>query len=178
MIASTQTNHPIARVADARTQRSHLELACDRLKAAGMRITQPRIAILNVLIGANRPITIEQLHSDLKDASCDLVTVYRCLAVFEELGLVRRCFYHNGTSLYQINVDPSPVYHVVDKDTNEITTLDSATSAELAIALRRAEEALRASGFKDVTHLVEFLARSPKLTSSRSGAEQKMPAAH
>lgn len=167
MIASTQTNHPLGRVASARTQRSLLDAACERLKAAGMRITQPRIAILSVLIGNNKPVPIEQLHAELKEASCDLVTVYRCLAAFEEIGLVRRCFFHNGTSLYQLVGDAPPAYHVVDKETNEIVKLDAATSAELAASLKRVEETLRARGYKDVTHLVEFLARNPKATTTR-----------
>ena len=101
MIASTQTNHPLPTNNDDSPTRAALQIACNRLKTAGLRITQPRIAILEALIKRSLPATIEQIHAELASASCDLVTVYRCLAAFEELGLVRRCFFHNGTSLYQ-----------------------------------------------------------------------------
>ena len=106
MIASTQTNHPMTGVqtnsggiVNAPRQ---IETATARLKAAGLRITQPRIAILEAMIAFGQPASIEQIHGELSEDSCDLVTVYRCLAVFEELGLVRRSFFHNGTSLYEI----------------------------------------------------------------------------
>jgi len=51
------------------------------------------VAIIEALIRREHPVSIEQLHHDLANDACDLVTVYRCLAVFEELGLVRRCFF-------------------------------------------------------------------------------------
>jgi Fur family ferric uptake transcriptional regulator len=62
------------------SQSSPLDLACARLKAAGLRITQPRIAILDALIKRSLPASIEQIHGDLAGSACDLVTVYRCLA--------------------------------------------------------------------------------------------------
>jgi Fur family ferric uptake transcriptional regulator len=137
---------------------SALEQACSRLKSAGLRITQPRIAILNALIKRNEPATIEQIHLDLKDSACDLVTVYRCLAAFEELNLVRRCFFHNGTSLYQIQLTPESVYHVVSKEGAILETIPSELAAELSGVLAKVEADLKARGFSDVTHMAAFFA--------------------
>lgn len=133
-----------------------LDIACARLKSAGLRITQPRIAILQALIRRAQPATIEQLHQDLADSACDLVTVYRCLAAFEDLGLVRRCFFHNGTSLYQLTLGGEPTYHVVEKASNTVEALDDTTSAEVRLAMKRVEEVLRARGYTSVSHMVEF----------------------
>jgi Fur family ferric uptake transcriptional regulator len=162
MIASTQTNHPLATIKPGAKPQASIDVACARLKAAGLRITQPRVAILEALIKRSAPASIEQIHGDLADAACDLVTVYRCLAAFQEVGLVRLCYFHNGTSLYQINLDNDSPYHVVSKDANEVEELDSESSAELRAVVQRIEENLRAKGYTDVSHLVEFFAQKPK----------------
>lgn len=181
MIASTHTNHPLSAAVMQRTNATLLQQACGRLKAAGLRITQPRIAILEALMKRSLPVSIDQLHADLAGSaasSCDLVTVYRCLAAFEELGLVRRCFFHNGTSLYQLNVDDAPAYHVIDKSKNTVMPLDADLADDLRAALRSVEEKLQTRGFTNVSHLVEFFghAQSPgQVDRTRSTAA--MPAA-
>ncbi len=168
MIASTQTNHPLASVSAAKSPAS-LDLACARLKAAGLRITQPRVAILEALLKRTAPASIEQIHNDLADSACDLVTVYRCLAAFQEVGLVRLCYFHNGTSLYQISLDgDNAPYHIVSKNTDEVSELDPESSSELRAVVRRIEDTLRARGYTDVSHLVEFFAQKPAALSRDS----------
>jgi Fur family transcriptional regulator, ferric uptake regulator len=158
MIASTQTNHPLAKIQilpDAKSAKP-IDVACARLKAAGLRITRPRVAILNALLARQQPASIEQIHEDVGAELCDLVTVYRCLAAFEELGLVRRSFFHNGTSLYAIGLSGENRYHVICKATNRVEEIDPAETAELRRAVQRVEELLRARGYTDVSHIVEF----------------------
>ena len=176
MIASTQTHHPVPNVkTPVNAQSTPLDLACARLKAAGLRITQPRIAILDALIKRSLPASIEQIHGDLSGSSCDLVTVYRCLAAFEELGLVRRCFFHNGTSLYQINLGDEPVYHVVNKSDNSVEALDADTSSELRAALQKVEALLKTRGYSDVSHMVEFFGTTNKNAGLRPASSLAMP---
>jgi Fur family ferric uptake transcriptional regulator len=147
---------------------SALDQACARLKSAGMRITQPRIAIINALIKRAQPASIEQVHTDLADSSCDLVTVYRCLAVFEELGFVRRSFLHNGTALYEINLNGTNHYHIVCKDTQRVEEIDAETTTELRRAIKQIEDMLKNRGYNDVTHVVEFFGVS---SSNRKSSE-------
>jgi Fur family ferric uptake transcriptional regulator len=176
MIASTQTNHPIAASTGeggpANTPRP-IETATARLKAAGLRITQPRIAILETMIRFGQPASIEQIHTELSENFCDLVTVYRCLAVFEELGLVRRSFFHNGTSLYEINLAGTSRYHVICKASNRVEEIDAETVAELRRAVEQIEETLKARGYTDVSHMVEFFGVSPQ--AIRSAAALTIP---
>jgi Fur family ferric uptake transcriptional regulator len=167
MIASTQTNHPLA---DSTSRSSSLSQSCERLKSAGLRITQPRIAILTAMIERGQPASIEQIHGDLAAGSCDLVTVYRCLAAFEQIGLVRRSFYHNGTSLYELSLGTTNRYHVVCKNTNRVDEIDAETAAELQHALGKVEETLRARGYENVSHVVEFFGIAP--AASRSNIVQ------
>lgn len=161
MIASTQTNHPLHGSGNKLDAQSRVEAACASLRSAGLRITQPRIAILGVLIGRVQPVSIEQIHAELRNRSCDLVTVYRCLAAFEEIGLVRRSFLHNGTSLYQLSDRKETAYHIVAKDGSTIQSLDEATSARITDLLKSIESELQAAGYTEVSHLLQFFANTP-----------------
>ncbi|MBI4624324.1 MAG: transcriptional repressor [Verrucomicrobia bacterium] len=169
MIASTQTNHPLTgNGKTAAKAPSALELATAKLKSASLRITQPRLAILAALIARAQPTSIEQLHDDVGADNCDLVTVYRCMAAFEDIGLVRRAFFHNGTALYEISLGQPARYHVVCKATDSVVELDPATSEELRRTIERVQEKLRARGYADVGHIVEFFGIAPR--TSRTAA--------
>jgi Fur family ferric uptake transcriptional regulator len=176
MIASTQTNHPIASFSSDREPQSPIDFACAQLKASGLRITQPRIAILSSLIQRAMPASIEQIHGDLPPDTCDLVTVYRCLSVFQKIKLVRLSYFHNGTGAYQILLNnEEPPYHIICKDTGKIEELDAANAAELRAVLVRIEESLRARGHENVSHIAEFFIGKPKfvegLTDDRGADE-------
>src|SRR5947209_12146438 len=162
MIASTQTNHPLTGNGKMPAKASPVELATAKLRTAGLRITQPRLAILSALSKRAQPTTIEQLHEDVGADNCDLVTVYRCMAAFEEIELVRRAFFHNGTALYEIDLGQPTHYHVVCKNTNRVDELDAETSADLRQAIETVQEKLRARGYSDVGHIVEFFGVAPQ----------------
>jgi Fur family ferric uptake transcriptional regulator len=166
MIESTQISDAAANVKSGAEPLAPLESACARLKAGGLRITAPRRAILAALLSRSEPASIEQIHSQLVAGQCDLVTVYRCMAAFEEIGLVRRGYFLDGACLYEIDAGKPVRYHVVCRRTRRVHTIDSGASPELAAALHRVEETLRAQGFTEVGHVVEFFGTAPV-----SGAE-------
>ena len=167
MIASTQTNHPMAISQKDQKGKSAIEQACACLKTAGLRITQPRISILTSLINRSVPARIEQIHADLPPDTCDLVTVYRCLATFQKIGLVRLSYFHNGASAYQIVLDNNgntAPYHIISKEDNEIQELDPESAAELRAVIMKIEDRLRANGSTNVSHIVEFFVENPGMT--------------
>lgn len=151
MIAATQSNHPLGQVTSPGDVQalSPLEQACARLRGAQMRVTQPRVAILQALIRRSAPASIEQLHQELDQRSCDLVTVYRCLAAFEQVGLVRRSYLHNGTSLYEFSLGGERHYHIVCKSCGRTDRIDY-FSVEGPVRM------LEQRGYREISHLVEF----------------------
>lgn len=169
MIASTQTNHPLVGH-DLGPGPKPIETAIARLKSSGLRITQPRVAILESMLRLGQPASIEQIHNGLSDSSCDLVTAYRCLAVFEELNLVRRSFFHNGTSLYEINLGSTNRYHVICKASNRVEEIDPETTAELRRAVKQVEDTLKSRGYSEVSHMVEFFGTSVAPARSAVGS--------
>ena len=135
-----------------------------------MRVTKPRIAILNALINRQGPVAIEQLHEELKVGSCDLVTVYRCLAAFEEIGLVRRSFLHNGTSLYEISVGGRAEHcHVVCKTCGQVDRLDY-------FPVEGISRVLQERGYSQLSHLVEFFGVCPACSKTTAPARNAAPA--
>lgn len=61
------------------------------LVTAGYRLTGPRLAVWQVVSGSTAHLTADDIADELRsiDPTVNLSSVYRSLALFEELGLVR-----------------------------------------------------------------------------------------
>lgn len=136
-----------------------LELLVARLKGSGLRVTAPRIAILEALAGSTQPSTIEQLFIKAGDSVCDLVTIYRSMAAFEKAGVVYRSgFSERGAVLYNADAGERRKYPVIRKGSSIIEELDSESSAELQITIDRIKQRLQSRGYERLQHIVEFFA--------------------
>ena len=154
MIAATQSNHPLGTIAKQGSANSPLEEARARIRNAQMRITKPRIAIIESLIKHEGPVSIERIHQDIGVSVCDLVTVYRCLSAFENLGLVRRSYLHNGTCLYELTLGPQHHYHIVCKACGQTERVDY-------FSVEGMERMLQDRGYTEVSHVVGFYGVCP-----------------
>lgn len=135
--------------------------ACSRLKTAELRITKPRIAILEVLINRKGPASIEQIHKELAKGACDLVTVYRCLAAFEDVGIVRRSYFSNGTCLYELNLTDTHHHHIICKSCQKVETLEFCVVEGL-------ERLIKDRGYTQVTHMLEFFGLCAECQASQA----------
>lgn len=159
MISATQSNHPLAGV-PATASIDALEAGCACLREHGLRITKPRVALIEALARQTGPVSIESLHTELAAQACDLVTVYRCLGAFEAIGLVRRSFLHNGTSLYELTLGGAPQhYHLVCKSCGKTERVDY-------FPIQGMETVLRERGYVQLSHLVEFFGICPTCQSA------------
>lgn len=76
------------------------------LKKAGLKVTLPRIKILNILETAqNRHISAEDVYKQLIESGDDvgLATVYRVLTQFEAAGLVIRHHFETGHAVFELD---------------------------------------------------------------------------
>jgi Fur family ferric uptake transcriptional regulator len=76
------------------------------LKDTGLRVTAPRIKILELFQRSERVhLSAEEVHRQLvlADADVGLATVYRVLAQFEQAGLLSRSHFESGKSVYELN---------------------------------------------------------------------------
>jgi len=166
MISSTQTNSPFGSPA---VDQDAIIL---KLRTSGLRITQPRLALLSVLCRMHQPATIEQLYGQTGSETCDLVTFYRCIAAFEKAGVVYRSgFGGRGAALYLVASECQRRYPLVRRGTTQVEQLDEDLSSELHAVIESVQRKLRERGYRQLEHIVEFFAEAPP-------AENRSPVLH
>lgn len=93
------------------------------LKKAGLKVTLPRLKVLEVL-GQAEPhhMSAEDVYKNLmqSDETIGLATVYRVLTQFETAGIVERHNFDDGHSVYELAADKHHD-HMVDVDTGQVT---------------------------------------------------------
>ena len=71
-----------------------VDLAISKMKEAGWRITEQRKTLYEILVEKNEPISpkeILNIHTKKHQGkSIDLVTIYRIMEKFEEIGLIHK----------------------------------------------------------------------------------------
>lgn len=118
------------------------------LKKAGLKVTLPRIKILQILERTpDWHMTAEDIYQALRDAEEDvgIATVYRVLTQFEAAGLITRHSFDNGPAVYELDRGDSHD-HMVCTETGRVVEFHSAEIEELR------EKVARDNGFKVVGH--------------------------
>ena len=78
------------------------------LRGVGLKITQPRLKILQLLeTTKQRHVSAEDVYKILlkKDEEIGLATIYRVLTQFETAGLVIRHHFESGQSVFELALD-------------------------------------------------------------------------
>ena len=107
------------------------------LRNAGLKVTHPRMRILELLEQAKpRHMTAEDIYRLLLDRGQDigLATVYRVLTQFEAAGLVLKHNFEAGQSVYELDRGHHHD-HMVDIETGRIIEFESAQIEELQSAI-------------------------------------------
>ena len=92
------------------------------LRKAGLKITLPRLKILEILEGAKtRHMSAEDIYKELLNSGEDigLATVYRVLTQFEAAGLVTRHNFEGGHSIFELD-DGDHHDHMVCVDSGDV----------------------------------------------------------
>ena len=92
------------------------------LRKAGLKITLPRLKILEILGAAeDRHLSAEDIYKELLSSGEDigLATVYRVLTQFESAGLVTRHNFEGGHSVFELD-DGDHHDHMVCVDSGEV----------------------------------------------------------
>ena len=125
------------------------------LRKAGLKITLPRLKILEILENAsNRHLSAEDIYKDLLDSGEEigLATVYRVLTQFEAAGLVTRHNFEGGHSVFELD-DGEHHDHMVCVETGEVVEF---TSEEIE---RLQHEIAERHGFELIDHSLVLYVR-------------------
>ncbi len=132
------------------------ELA-ERLRRKSHKLTGPRRAILQVLARYPHPLSPGEIFRQLPKGDGDLATVYRSMRLLEEMGMVKRFDLSDGVARFELlrEGDDGHHHHLVCTRCSEVVEIEECFTVEL-------EEKIAArSGFKAVTHKLEFFGICP-----------------
>jgi Fur family transcriptional regulator, ferric uptake regulator len=144
-----------ATTTDSRLHRDGRHVEPSHLRRAGLKITVPRLKILEILAGnPTRHMSAEDVYRRLIESNQDigLATVYRVLTQFESAGLVTRHHFEGGTAVFEID-EGEHHDHIVCEDCGRVEEFTDAGIEE-----RQAEIASRL-GFNLVGHSLTLRGR-------------------
>ena len=134
--------------------RQNLAELTARLRHHAQRVTGPRQLILEVLRREEHPLTVRQIHEQL---DCDLATVYRSLRLLEQMAMVKRFDFGDGTARFELlgQNDDGHHHHLVCRECTTVVEIGECFSEifEQRIA--------REHGFSGVSHRLEFFGLCP-----------------
>jgi Fur family ferric uptake transcriptional regulator len=128
-----------------------------RLRRHSRKVTGARQAILAVL-RRGHPMSSKEIFDALPKGDCDLATVYRSLHLLEGMGMVKRFDFGDGVARFELlgEGDDGHHHHLVCTRCSEVVEIEECFTNEL-------EEKITArSGFKSVTHKLEFFGICPR----------------
>lgn len=128
------------------------------LKQVGLKITQPRMKILELLETIDkRHVTAEDVYKQLlqRNEEIGLATVYRVLTQFESAGLVVRHHFEGGQAVFEL-ADDDHHDHMVDLKTGKIVEFYD------EIIENRQKEIAKEHGFKITDHTLILYGRFEK----------------
>jgi Fur family ferric uptake transcriptional regulator len=130
----------------------------DRLRQGEIKLTGQRQHILEILDAQKHPLTIKQIHVALPPGHCDLATVYRSMHLLEKKRIVKRFDFGDGLARFELlqEGDDGHHHHLVCRNCSRVVELEECFGREFE------QKIASQSGFKGVTHRLEFFGICPK----------------
>ena len=128
------------------------------LRKAGLKITLPRLKILEILGTATpRHMSAEDVYKILLTENMDvgLATVYRVLTQFEQAGILIRSHFESGKAVYELN-EGTHHDHLVCLDCGRV---EEFYDAEIE---KRQHSVAKAKGFTIAEHALSLYAHCTK----------------
>ena len=119
----------------------------ESLKKTGLKITTPRKQILQTL--SSIPMSAQEIQVILKEKglAIDLVTVYRTLELFENLGLIRKTEFEDHIARFEL---------VSDEHHHHLVCIKCGITQDVVINENKFIEIEKQSEFKLERHALEF----------------------
>lgn len=92
------------------------------LKSYSLKVTQPRLRVLQIVSEKNTAISQPELEKIL-GSEIDRVTLYRILSSFEDKGILHKVFDLNGTATYAICSTKCSAHHHHDQHVHFICSV-------------------------------------------------------
>lgn len=120
------------------------------LRAAGLKVTDKRTALLGVLSKTRQPMSVSEIKKVLGKAA-DSVTIYRALEAFVQAKIVARVDFHEDEARFELIVGREHHHHVVCGSCGIVEDIDACSPRIEREVLRSAKQFSVISG-----HALEF----------------------
>jgi Fur family ferric uptake transcriptional regulator len=132
------------------------EAIVDLLREHGMRITKNRTRILDALLQADKPLSLDEIQSraGLKGSVPDYATVFRVMALLESLQVAQKVHLNRSCSYYEL-LDPRQHYdHIICTECGNVTVMVDSCPVEKV--QRQIEQQY---GYSEIRHSLEFFGK-------------------
>ena len=132
------------------------EAIVDLLREQGMRITKNRTRILEALLQADKPLSLDEIQSraGLKGSVPDYATVFRVMTLLESLQIAQKVHLNRSCSYYEL-LDPRQHYdHIICTECGNVTVMVDSCPVEKVE--RQIEQQY---GYSEIRHSLEFFGK-------------------
>jgi Fur family transcriptional regulator, ferric uptake regulator len=131
-----------------------LDAIVELLRANGMRITRNRLQILDALLRAERPLSLDEIQTRVDGDAPDYATVFRVMTLLESLQIAQKVHLNRSCSYYEL-VNPQQHYdHIICTECGRVTVMIDSCPVEKVE--RKIEEEY---GFSEIRHSLEFFGK-------------------
>jgi Fur family ferric uptake transcriptional regulator len=125
-----------------------------RISDSGLRMTAARRQLIEILAESERPLSVDDLSQRSK-GKFDLVTIYRNLEVFREVGIVEVILLENGRNLFVLTGEHDHSHHIVCRHCLKTERIEFCMGGEL-------ERYASSRGFSNLSHTIEVFGECPE----------------
>ena len=124
----------------------------NHLSNLGYRLTSPRKVVMQILSASAQPLAPLEIYQRAQkmDAHLGLVSVYRAMELFTDLGLVRRMHLEDGCHAYTLS-SPGHNHTVICRNCDK--TVEFMGDEDITDLVGRVE---RMTGYRIEDHLLQF----------------------
>lgn len=142
------------------------------LREHGLRVTRSRVAMVELLRGAKKPLPLGDIHAALSapggdaGAACDFATVFRFLKVLEDKAMVDKQPWVDGTDRYELKPDASCPdgdgahdhhhHYLVCRQCQRTEKIEQCLVSRLQTSIGRQ------TGYRELTHTLQFSGLCPR----------------
>lgn len=138
-----------------------LDSIIDLLRRHGMRITKNRVQILETMLKAERPLSLDEIQLRSREGveAPDYATVFRVMTVLENLNVAQKVNLNRSCSYYEL-VNPQRHYdHIICTECGRVTLVVDSCPVE------RVERKIeKRYGYSDIRHSLEYFGKCSECT--------------
>jgi len=127
------------------------------LRANGMRITRSRTRIIETLLRAEKPLSLDEIQT--RTGAADYATVFRVMTILENLQVAQKVNLNRSCSYYELVNPKQHCDHIICTECGRVTPIVGSCPAEKVE--RRIEKRY---GFSDIRHSLEFFGKCRECT--------------